>query len=199
MKKILLIEDRPGRQAQFLNREEIDHLNSLNDLNMPQEHKCREWLNNINSKEFEKVDGYDLLIIHKSSLKPIGLANLREICKTGRINLILFSGGLSQVLFQTMKFQFLSINSSDLYTGRLREFLENYSKGETDSLLELIYGEQWKLEILLRYRQLKMRYKAESNDEVKFELEDELSMLQETIKDEVRNLEKEIDKIFISI
>ncbi|SIQ92716.1 hypothetical protein [Maribacter ulvicola] len=199
MKKILLIEDRPGRQAQFFNNDEITYLNSLNYLNMPSEDKCREWLNVLNSKEQNGFNTYNLVIVHKSSLKPIGLSNLRELCKKNQIDLILFSGGLSQVLYQTMEFKSLSINSSNLYTDRLKEFLENYSNGLIVSLLELVYGDQWKLEVLLRYRQLKTRYDAEPNNEVKFELEDQISTLGQTIKDEIKNIDNSIDKIFISI
>lgn len=198
-KKILLIEDRPGRQSQFLNKEQIKLLKSLEYLNMPVEDKCREWLNNINLKNVEYINDYSLVIIHKSSLKSNGLAELREICKKEKIDLILFSGGLSQVVYQTSEFQFLSINSSALYSDKLIEFLKSYSRGKTTRLLELVYGSQWKLENLLRYRQLKTRYEAELNLEVKYELEDQLSILEQTIKSEVKNLDNEIDKYFISI
>jgi hypothetical protein len=198
-KKILLIEDRPGRQAQFLSKEQICHLNTLDYLDMPLKDKCRERLNFINSNEFKSIDDYNLVIVHKSSLKPSGINNLREVCRRDKVSLILFSGGLTQVLYQTIEFPSLNINSSDLYTNRLIDFLENYSKGKTASLLELVYGERWKLEILLRYRQIKTRYEAETNDEVKFFLDDELSILEQSLKNEVQNLDNEINTIFVAI
>ncbi len=113
-KKILLIEDRPGRQAQFLNNEEINSLKILDCLNMPLKDKCREWINYINSNDFTSVDSHDLVIVHKSSLKTKGLNNLREVCKRDKVELILFSGGLTQVLYQKVEFPSLSINSSVL-------------------------------------------------------------------------------------
>ena len=195
----MLIEDRPGRQAQFLNEEQIIYLSSLDYLDIPKEDEGRGWITDINSNNLQDMNSYSLVIIHKSSLKSKGLNNLRETCKKGKIDLILFSGGLSQVVYQTKEFQSLSINSSILYNDNLNEFLENYSKGKTSRLLELVYGMHWKLEILLRYRQLKTRYEAELNDKVKFELEDELSMLGQTIHAEIKNLDNEIDKLLISI
>lgn len=199
IKKILLIEDRPGRQAQYLNDEQIYILNNLDYLDVPKEDQCRGWLNDINSNNLSSLCSYRLIIIHKSSLKSKGLNNLREICKKEKIDLILFSGGLSQVVYQEKEFQSLSINSSVLYTEKLKNFLENYSIGLTGRLLELAYGEQWRLEIMLRYRLLRTRYKAELNNEVKFELEDELSILGQTIQQDIKNLDNEIDKFFISI
>jgi|SRR5690554_174200 len=199
IKNILLLEDRPGRQAQFLSKEQIHHLNNLDYLFIPKELECTDWLHDINSNDLHNLIKYDLVIIHKSSLKPTGLNNLREICKEKKIDLIFFSGGLNQIVFQTLEFQFLSINSSVLYTDRLIEFLKNYAIGTTNRLLELVYGQQWKLEVLLRYRQLQTRYEAELNDEVKFELEDELSILGQTVPTEIENLENEIEKIFVSI
>ena len=49
IKKILLIEDRPGRQAQFLNEEQIIYLSSLDYLDIPKEDEGRGWITDINS------------------------------------------------------------------------------------------------------------------------------------------------------
>jgi hypothetical protein len=77
--------------------------------------------------------------------------------------------------------------------------LKTYSNGKTASLLELVYGEKWKLEILLRCRQIQTRCDAESNIELKIKLEDELSILKQSIENEVQNIDNEINKIFLSL
>ena len=76
IKKILLIEDRPGRQAQFLNEEQIIYLSSLDYLDIPKEDEGRGWITDINSNNLQDMNSYSLVIIHKSSLKSKGLNNL---------------------------------------------------------------------------------------------------------------------------
>ena len=202
MKKILLIEDRPARQSQFLNPEQIEKLKELNNLEMPQEDKCSTWISNINSQEVDLSD-YNLIMIHRSSLDQGGLKNLYSSCEKKKIDLILFSGGHSQITYQNEKIEILSLNSKDFYSEQLLPFIKKYIDNKTNSLLELIYGDKWEIAQLLQYRLFKTKYELEENDEVKIRLEDELNNLkkscglEEEVEDETVN--KKIDKLIAAI
>ena len=207
MKKILFIEDRPARQSQFLNSEQIKELKELNNLEMPQEDKCSEWISDINKKNKEvDLSDYNLIIIHRSSLNQDGLKNLYSSCEKKKIDLILFSGGLSQITYQNEKFEILSINSKDFYSERLLPFIKKYIDNKTNSLPELIYGDRWEIALLLQYRLLKTKYELEEEGVVKIRLEDELNNLkkscgleelEEKVEDEIVN--KKIDKLIAAI
>ena len=41
MNKIILIEDRPGRQANFMDPKQLDELNKLEGIYIPKESNCR--------------------------------------------------------------------------------------------------------------------------------------------------------------
>lgn len=199
MKNIILIEDRPGRQAQFLNDQVIENINRLPNLKIPKETECRNWINKIATGDFEDLKKFNLIIIHRSSLDSIGLKNLNSVCKTQKIDLVLFSGGLSQPLYQVNGYQCLSINSKDFYSHQLISFLENYIKNSSSSLLELIHGDKWRLELLMRYRLLKTNLNYEEDLEVQVRIEDELKSMEGILKIESSKIDSEINKMIIAI
>jgi len=154
MKKIILIEDRLERQKQFMSETQIKELSTLIELDLKT--LGRAIIEDINDSKISlSLEKSDLLIFHRSVLNNKGIQTLFDYCQKNKKDLILFSGGISQVTYNGEKFQFLVINSKDFYNDNLIKFLQEYKKGEIQSLLELIYGEKWKLTALLQYRHFK--------------------------------------------
>ena len=100
------------------------------------------------------LNGYDLIAIHRSYLIKHGIYNaLLEYIKPRNKYLIVFSGGVSQNTVLNKGFQ-LTVNSSDFYTEKLPSFIEEFCKDEAikSPLLKYLYGDSWKLTLLLKYR-----------------------------------------------
>ncbi len=199
MNKILLIEDRPGRQAQFLNNNLIHLLEAKPFLTVPKEANCRALIEDINSNNTLSLIKYSLIMIHKSSLNQIGLKALETLCNTNNIDLILFSGGLSQHIYAKDKHQSLSMNSKEFYNNNLASFLEKYSKEKTTSLLELVYEAKWKLELLMRYRLLKTKENKEDDYYVKIMLEEETKGIEKITGISPDDVNSQIDKLIAAI
>jgi len=193
-KKILLLEDRPGRQLQFLKEEQLAALKEIQNLECPRANECMSLIKGINESEAQ-LEKYDLMVIHKSSLNAEGLIFLKELKK----DLILFSGGLSQMVYQNEGFPVLSVNSADLYNANFENFLTNYAKGIVKNLTELVYGDKWKLSILLNYRMLKTKLENEEDESTKLEIETKLSTLKKSFEKFPDDINQEIDKLIIEI
>ena len=146
-RKILLLEDRPGRQSQFLNQEQVKSLKEMDFLYFPSSDECVNMISQINEKTADLIQ-FQLIIVHKSSLLSYGLNYLKSLKK----DLILFSGGISQMVYLNEDFPILSINSADLYISNFINFLKKYNKGEVKNLTELLYGNRWKSGVLPGYR-----------------------------------------------
>lgn len=154
MKKIILIEDRLERQKQFMSETQIKELSTLIELDL--RNLGRAIIEDINDSKISlSLEESDLLIFHRSVLNNKGIQTLFDYCQKNKKDLILFSGGISQVTYNGEKFQFLVINSKNFYNDNLIQFINEYKKGEVQSLLQLIYGEKWKLAALLQYRHFK--------------------------------------------
>ena len=190
MKKILLIEDRPGRQAQLLTEKDFDALVKIDNLDRPNADECVKLIDEINN-ENAQIEQYDLIIIHKSSLNQTGL----EFLKTLKKDLIIFSGGLSQFIYQYDDFPILSVNSADLYNSNFINFIRKYINGYITNLSELIYGEKWKLNLLLSYRLLKTKLDHSTDEYEKVELTEQLNSIKTNIENfNKEDIDKEIDK-----
>ena len=194
MEKAILIEDRKGRQARFLSSIEINALNDIRGFSMPKNEACREWIDKINSGATEELQDFSLIMIHRSVVGADGLRALSRHCKKQKTNLILFSGGLGQVIYDNSSYQLLSLNSSDFYCPKLVEFIKSFVQGEVQNLLELIYGPKWELELLLRYRFLKARLESETNIEVKIRLRAELEELRSATGIDPDNINVEVKR-----
>src|SRR5690554_1740556 len=164
MNEIILIEDRPGRQRQFFTDKQIGMLCEKSFLKMPQEEICRTLIDEINSNNTSSLLRYSLVMIHRSSLDRNGLKAIDDLCNDQKTDLILFSGGLSQLIYAREKYQSLSLNSKEFYNNHLISFLDKYSQEKTTSLLELVYQSNWKLELLMRYRLLKTKEMFEADE-----------------------------------
>lgn len=145
--KILLIEDRADRQRKFA---KIDFSKyPMVDNKIGDAYKAIEKA--FNEERFELND-YDVIISHRSAFGENNskvLSKLKEFCKENKKQLILFSGGISVSFYTTTPFEFLSINSKELYGDNLELFLEDAKKNNDTNLLLLAYGKNWELNILL--------------------------------------------------
>ena len=148
--KILLIEDRPERQKQFLKKTGIDIVSyRFIDNKTENEYKSlkNELLVNISI-----LEEYDIIISHRSAF---GIDNakiidaIKNYCETNKKYLILFSGGISTSYYTKTPYEYLSLNSKDFYSDNLKLFLDNIQKNNDINLLLLTFGEQWELNLIL--------------------------------------------------
>lgn len=199
MKKIVLIEDRPQRLKQFLDNKQIDELKES--CTYPSEiiGTIKETLNNRDIPDNLKET--DLVLFHRSALKDSGLETLIDHCEQNNIDLILFSGGVSQPTYDNREqYQTLIINSGDLYSNRLNNFLKKYTKGKITNLLEILYGEHWQLSILLLIRHFKLIMKDEEEEFRKEEINTNfIEKLSEIVTINGENIDSDINKIIEKI
>jgi len=187
MKKIVLIEDRLDRQKQFLEEKEIIELNKIIvyiDIRIT--------INQVNEKNSENLKDIDLIIFHRSAIDKKGLSFLTEFCNKNDTDLILFTGSISQVSFFTNISQVLLINSKDLYSSKLLPFLKNYEKNSSN-LLELVYGDNWKLTYLLKLRHYTNVFNEENDEDTKDILENKINIIKGIISFD-KNID-ELDKV----
>ncbi len=147
---ILLIEDRTERQQLFMKDTEID-LNSYSDIldNMTGE-RYNQLLEELENDTFD-LDRYSIIVSHKSAFDDKNieiLSKLENYCKSNDKPLILFSGGIDANYYDKSEYETIEINSKVFYSNHLKLFLESIRDGE-QNLLILIYGDRWKLNILL--------------------------------------------------
>ena len=195
MKHIILIEDRIERQKQYLDDNSIERLRTIPNLNMPQSSECRRYIETINEDRMNDLNDFNLIIIHRSPLNQKGLLALSNYCKEQQKDLILFSGGNSQLTYHSDNFQALSINSKDFYSKSLIDFLYGYSTDKVDNLLELIYRENWMLGYLIKYRQLSKILETERSLENKILIEEKLNEIQKITGIEKEKINNEINQI----
>jgi hypothetical protein len=152
---VLFIEDRPFRRDQFLpnGKKDIEIIKSIRGLYMPEGDECRTVISQINLKTYNFPDDPKLIIVHKTSLDAVGQSFLDNICRSRQIDLVFFSGGINQLFYNNEGYKFLSINSSDLYSNFLINFLKRFCNNEHPHLLE-ITNNNWKLTYLYLARQI---------------------------------------------
>jgi hypothetical protein len=157
MKKILLLEDRQERQLQFLpnHEEDLKELESLPHLEMIKGQAFTKFIEELAAEaDLSKLLNYDLLIFHRSAIAKKGLVSkINEYVQKNKKSLIYFSGGITQNVYSQLDYPFLLINSKDLYSNRLILFLRKFST-ENIKLLWILYGDNWQLTYLLKYREL---------------------------------------------
>ncbi len=159
MNNIILIDDRKQRKSDHLNLNQVTRL--LNCV------ECKEALPSFDhlipdEYDFDALNGYDIIAIHRSYLAQNGLmSSFSKYMEKSKSYFILFSGGFSQNVISN-KSKLLKINSIDFYSERTISFFEKYSKSveKSDSyiLLNILYGKDWKLPLLLRSRLLLWKY-----------------------------------------
>ena len=143
MKKILLVEDIPQRQANFLEKQGIDLAPFSDRLINCAEEKYHSIIDDIQNNNIDWTQ-YSTIMIHRSGFET-QREILKNICQENKIKLVFFSGGISSTFYTYTHYEFLQLNSKDLYTRNLKLFLETNEQ----NLLTLAYGDKWEINTLL--------------------------------------------------
>ena len=166
MNKVVIIDDRKERKKLHLSEAA---LSSLEKLVLSGKLDVMESINDI-----EEIANYSLIAVHRSYLINSGVYNnLLDFIKKSNKLLIIFSGNISQNMIMNNGRQ-LNINASDFYIEKLPEFINRFSEEILESpLLQYIYGDSWKLSLLLQYRYLLWIY-GDDVDEIDDEEDESL-------------------------
>lgn len=166
MNKVVIIDDRKERKKLHLSEAA---LSSLEKLVLSGKLDVMESINDI-----EEIANYSLIAVHRSYLINSGVYNnLLDFIKKSNKLLIIFSGNISQNMIMNNGRQ-LNINASDFYIEKLPEFINRFSEENIESpLLQYIYGDSWKLSLLLQYRYLLWIY-GDDVDEIDDEEDESL-------------------------
>ena len=166
MNKVVIIDDRKERKKLHLSEAA---LSSLEKLVLSGKLDVMESINDI-----EEIANYSLIAVHRSYLINSGVYNnLLDFIKKSNKLLIIFSGNISQNMIMNNGRQ-LNINASDFYIEKLPEFINRFSEEILESpLLQYIYGDSWKLSLLLQYRYLLWIY-GDDIDEIDDEEDESL-------------------------
>ncbi len=149
MKKILLIEDVPSRQEDFMS--EMDF--SLLDYDDILENAIGDRYADIEaSLKNDDIDfsKYGMLMAHESAFGTnvkSSLEKLKGYCEETETPLVLFSGGASNY-YNNSKNEYMELNTKDFYSPNLKVFFDAYREG-SHNILMLAYGEKWILNTLL--------------------------------------------------
>ena len=166
MNKVVIIDDRKERKKLHLSEAA---LSSLEKLVLSGKLDVMESINDI-----EEIANYSLIAVHRSYLINSGVYNnLLDFIKKSNKLLIIFSGNISQNMIMNNGRQ-LNINASDFYIEKLPEFINRFSEENIEfPLLQYIYGDSWKLSLLLQYRYLLWIY-GDDIDEIDDEEDESL-------------------------
>ena len=166
MNKVVIIDDRKERKKLHLSEAA---LSSLEKRVLSGKLDVMESINDI-----EEIANYSLIAVHRSYLINSGVYNnLLDFIKKSNKLLIIFSGNISQNMIMNNGRQ-LNINASDFYIEKLPEFINRFSEEILESpLLQYIYGDSWKLSLLLQYRYLLWIY-GDDIDEIDDEEDESL-------------------------
>ena len=151
MNKVLIIDDRKERKKLYLSQGTLKALEKLENCGNLE---IRESIDNT-----EYLTRFSLIAVHRSYLVNSGTyKSILDFTKKANQHLIVFSGNISQNMIMDGGRQ-LNINASDFYVDRLPDFIERYDEEELEHpLLKFLYGESWKLSLLLQYRFLLWAY-----------------------------------------
>jgi len=156
MKRIIIVDDRIERQSQFLPNgdEDVILLNKLPYVENKVGQKYNSLIEALLEGNESELLEYDLWIFHRSLLvKKKMLLKIQELAKKNKRPLILFSGGITYSSYSESDFPFLIMNSQVFYSEKLFPFLDKYANAG-GRLIEIVYGENWQLSYLFKYRQV---------------------------------------------
>jgi hypothetical protein len=151
MKKTILIEDRINRQILFTKKAGSDFLMVEGLKSVSGKREFKELYDKIASKTLEVLDGFDAIIAHRSAFEHADRLVLFDYCAKNKKALIFFSGGITAPVYTDSRgFPFLSLNSKDLYSSKLKLFLEQAKLGDINVMI-LAFGSNWELNSLIKY------------------------------------------------
>lgn len=172
MYKVLIVDDRPERKKTLLDE---DSLMSLKEYERKGVVVLAASLGDntsfISKNDIkELLEPYKIIAIHRSWLSQNNLMNIfEELIKESDKFFIIFSGGTTTNGFSN-NFRSLSINAGKFYTSKLMYFIGNCENDIEPSLLRFLYGNSWRLPLLLEYRHLLWCDQAQNNQQKEEEL-----------------------------
>lgn len=144
MKKVILIEDRPNRQKEFLRDTaiELDSFPILDNVcGGTRFDEIKKTLKDKVLDELGLLNPYDVIIIHRSALDSAERLYLTNFVKENSKTLVFFSGGISTITLQNIKnAKLLTFNARRLYSQNFKDYLESNSL----NILQLAFGKNWK-------------------------------------------------------
>lgn len=190
MKKILLLEDRKSRQELFLRDNNLSLTDLPTSIHNTIGDDCMGFLEKIKTKNDsidEMLEVYDVIIAHRSGLSAYGVYNvfINYFKRTGK-QFVVFSGGINGVIYSREEFPFLLINSKELYSRKLLDFI----KSEELDINNLSYGNKWKLNYLIRLSNL---YSLENYAEMQVD-KNEIRTLENLLSCDKGNINQLINK-----
>lgn len=161
MKQVILIEDRISRQEIFAAKSNI-HLDEQTCLkNIKGGSAYNMYKGYIDSQEMMAYSDFKVIIAHRSALSQHARDFLYNYASLNGKSLVLFSGGISSTsLFTNGEFEFLTLNSADLYSSNLIFFLTNVANGKAN-LAQLAFGANWELNLLLNFSSTLLKLSSE--------------------------------------
>lgn len=198
MSKILIIDERMERKKILMRESDLSMLYDFEQegvlcilSSLPFSSKSP-----INELDTAFAD-YSIVAIHRTLMQTENVMNIiDEYFRNSKKPFIIFSGGTSVNDFSNNSLR-LSVNARDFYSSRLIGFIEKLKNGTTPTLLELLYGEFWRLPLLLEYRNLLWRDRMSDEDDEYDMREEELRQAiqpSQRVKLDVDWVDKEIEK-----
>jgi len=166
---ILFIEDRTSRQTLAFLKLGIS-LDKYKDIVENAIDESYEEIFKMLKEDRFDFSKYSFIICHKSAFDDENskiISKLKQGCSCHDIPLVLFSGGIDANYHDTYD-KYAEINSKTLYSHNLKLFFENAKEKNID-IFSLIYGEKWKLNILLNLlEKINLFVQSHSGDRVYF-------------------------------
>lgn len=164
MNKVLILDDRIERKKTHMNDNSIKELSNCESLGY-----LKMIIGDDSEKEnlFHYCDEFSMLAFHKSWLESNELVkSIEEYAKSNHKFLVIFSGGIGQTILLN-DYNYLSVNSALFYTEKLPKFIETLAKSDDIEfpLLQLLYGNNWRLPIYMKYREIVWKGLKEGDDE----------------------------------
>lgn len=155
--KTVIIDDRKERKHQFWDSVKEEYAEML----------CQKGVLDIREVigAVDEIEEFQVIAVHESLLKETDqLVEFIDHAKTRKKLLILFSGGVTHNgIYDSGRL--MKINAADFYNKVLPFVEENQNKDNIQQpLLHFLYGTNWRLPLLLRYRDLIWNYENAIND-----------------------------------
>lgn len=156
--KTIIIDDRKERKHQFWD----DNVKKEQAIRL-----CQKGVLDIREGlgTFDELEGFLVIAVHESLLKETDrLKEVVDYAKGLNKLLILFSGGVTHNgIYDSGKL--MKINAADFYNKVLLFVEENQNKNDIQlPLFHFLYGANWRLPLLLRYRDLIWNYGSTIDD-----------------------------------
>ncbi len=143
MKKVVLVDDRKSRQEIY--SESISNALEHSVLDNIQGEYLISLKAKMNERDTSVFDQYSVIIFHRSFLEQSYRLLLKDYVINTEKYLVLFSGGTPATILNN---RILSINSKELYSSRLIDFLDDAENTDKPNLQILAFGKKWKLNLL---------------------------------------------------